>query len=72
MGILRTEDIRVVRAVGAGEVGGTRMVEISQRISMTSRAAARFSTMEDMLGSLGVGGFLFTRDTRREKDSERN
>jgi hypothetical protein len=34
------------------------MVEISQRISMTSRAAARFSTMEDMLGSLGVwGGF---------------
>ncbi len=50
------------------------MVEISQRISMTSRAAARFSTMEDMLGSLGVGGGggLFTRDTRREKDSERN
>ncbi len=46
------------------------MVEISQRISMTSRAAARFSTMEDMLGSLGVGGVLFTRDWG--KDSERN
>ncbi len=38
------------------------MVEISQRISMTSRAAARFSTMEDMLGSLGVGGgFVYAR-----------
>lgn len=37
------------------------MVEISQRMSMTSRAAARFSTMEDIVGKLVVGWFSLTR-----------